>query len=82
MKSNRPPIALDNTPKFLTVTPMTCYINWAYQSPGANEKLNPKPTDKKLAISRGYTRIDAETKEEAVRLFELAFPTDRVEGVT
>ena len=61
---------------------MICYIYWAYQSPGANEKLNPKPADKRLAISSGYTRIDAKTKDEAVRLFEATFPTDRVEGVT
>lgn len=61
---------------------MTCYISWAYQSPGANEKLNPKPTDKRLAISRGYTRIDAESKEEAARLFETAFSTDRIEAIS
>ena len=29
---------------------MIHYIHWAYQSPGANEKLNPKPTDKATGL--------------------------------
>lgn len=57
---------------------MTFTIHWAYQSVGANERLNPKPTDRNLTISAGWTRIDANTTDEAVRLFEKAFPQDRI----
>jgi hypothetical protein len=61
---------------------MTFTVHWAYQSVGANEKLNPTPQSRNLTVSRGWTRIDAANRDEAVRTFELAFPADRVEAVT
>lgn len=61
---------------------MSFTIHWAYQSPGANERLNPTAQDRHLAISRGWTRIDAANRDEAVQLFERAFPADRIEAIS
>lgn len=57
---------------------MTVTVHWATLAVSANPKVNPKPTDRHTVWCAGWTRYEVPSADEARRLFELCFPTDRI----